>query len=156
MGEVLDPLSQLEHAVWFGVIPSIPYLFCASLQSFPGWAPRGSTNTESACHDATLMEPWIPLIFCIDVEPDEHVYTPEEPSPWTGFEALAAGAAGLRTRLSELTGAPARFVEGFASSLAEHPQAGRLVFTTPEDALLRLGLLPERTDEPSMTSSVDS
>jgi hypothetical protein len=49
----------------------------------------------------------IPLIFCIDVEPDDHVYPPENPSPWKGFEALAAESVGLRDRLSALTGEPA-------------------------------------------------
>jgi hypothetical protein len=39
-------------------------------------------------------------------------------------------------------------VDGVMSALEEHPQARRLVFTTPEDALARLGLLPERTSEP--------
>lgn len=54
------------------------------------------------------MERRIPLIFCIDVEPDDHVYPPEDPSPWKGFEALAAEFVGLRARLSALTGEPAR------------------------------------------------
>jgi hypothetical protein len=54
------------------------------------------------------MERRIPLIFCIDVEPDDHVYPPGNPSPWSGFEALAAESAGLRDRLSALTGEPAR------------------------------------------------
>ena len=40
------------------------------------------------------------------------------------------------------------FVEGVMSALEEHPHAGRLVFTTPEDTLARLGLLPDRTSEP--------
>lgn len=51
----------------------------------------------------------IPLIFCIDVEPDDHVYALENPSPWKGFEALAEESVGLRARLSALTGEPARF-----------------------------------------------
>jgi hypothetical protein len=55
------------------------------------------------------MELRVPLIFCIDVEPDEHVYMPEDPSPWSGFEALAAQSVGLRARLAALTGEPARF-----------------------------------------------
>ena len=55
------------------------------------------------------MDGRIPLIFCIDVEPDEQVFNPEDPSPWAGFEALAVGSARLRDRLSKLTGEPARF-----------------------------------------------
>jgi hypothetical protein len=51
----------------------------------------------------------IPVIFCIDVEPDDHVYPPESPSPWKGFEVLVTEFVGLRARLSALTGEPARF-----------------------------------------------
>ncbi|HET7237255.1 MAG TPA: hypothetical protein VFK59_12585 [Actinomycetota bacterium] len=56
------------------------------------------------------MDDRIPLLFCIDVEPDEHVYPPDDPSPWSGFEALVAESARLRERMTTLTGEPARFV----------------------------------------------
>ena len=49
----------------------------------------------------------IPVVLCIDVEPDDHVYPLTAPSPWSGFEALLAGAPRLRQRLSDATGRPA-------------------------------------------------
>lgn len=52
----------------------------------------------------------IPVLLCIDVEPDEHVYPPENPSPWRGFEVLAGRADHIRRQLADLTGRPARFV----------------------------------------------
>jgi hypothetical protein len=55
------------------------------------------------------MDGRVPLIWCVDVEPDAHVYDPDHPSPWDGFEAIADGSDRLRDRLSRLTGEPARF-----------------------------------------------
>jgi hypothetical protein len=49
-------------------------------------------------------------MFCIDVEPDEHTFAPDDPSPWSGFDALVADIDRLRARLAALTGEPARFV----------------------------------------------
>jgi hypothetical protein len=51
----------------------------------------------------------IPIIFCIDVEPDEHTFPIDAPSPWSGFEALTEASIELRARLTDLTGQPARF-----------------------------------------------
>ncbi len=53
------------------------------------------------------MDGRVPVILCMDVEPDEHTFPPEDPSPWRGFERLMEGAPSLRARLSSLTGAPA-------------------------------------------------
>jgi len=55
------------------------------------------------------MDGPIPLILCFDVEPDEHVFAPEDPPPWRGFEALVDRASSLRRDLAALTGEPARF-----------------------------------------------
>lgn len=55
------------------------------------------------------MDGRVPVILCVDVEPDEHTFPPDDPSPWRGFERLMEGSAALRARLSALTGAPALF-----------------------------------------------
>lgn len=53
------------------------------------------------------MDGRIPVILCVDVEPDEHTFPPEDPSPWLGFERLVEDEPALRGRLSALTGQPA-------------------------------------------------
>lgn len=57
----------------------------------------------------TPMDGRVPVILCVDVEPDDHVYPPEDPSPWRGFELLAERMEELRGTLLGLTGEPARF-----------------------------------------------
>jgi hypothetical protein len=51
----------------------------------------------------------IPIIICIDVEPDDFSPAPDRPVPWHGFEASADLAHSLRTRLGTATAGPARF-----------------------------------------------
>src|SRR6266550_5610918 len=51
----------------------------------------------------------VPVIFCVDVEPDEHTYDPDRPSAWRGFEILAVALRELRRELAKVTGEPARF-----------------------------------------------
>ncbi len=51
----------------------------------------------------------VPLVLCIDVEPDAHVFGPDQPSPWSGFESMLEMAPPLRDRLRRLTGRPAHF-----------------------------------------------
>jgi hypothetical protein len=51
----------------------------------------------------------VPLVLCIDVEPDAHVFAPGLSSPWTGFENMLKLAPALRRRLEETTGKPAHF-----------------------------------------------
>jgi hypothetical protein len=51
----------------------------------------------------------IPVILCIDVEPDEHVYPLERPSPWHGFELITRRLPRLRRNLEEATGEAVRF-----------------------------------------------
>ncbi len=55
------------------------------------------------------MDGRVPVLLCVDVEPDDHVFPPEDPSPWQGFELLTERIEALRDRLSSLTGEPARF-----------------------------------------------
>lgn len=51
----------------------------------------------------------VPLVLCIDVEPDAHVFAPGQSSPWTGFENMLELVPALRRRLEEATGKPAHF-----------------------------------------------
>ena len=51
----------------------------------------------------------VPLILCIDVEPDAHVFGPDRSSPWTGFENMLKLAPALRARIEDATGKPAHF-----------------------------------------------
>jgi hypothetical protein len=51
----------------------------------------------------------IPVLWCVDVEPDDFVFPPDHPSPWRGFEMLVEETRRLRPRLQEVTGEPARF-----------------------------------------------
>src|SRR3954454_10067388 len=50
-----------------------------------------------------------PVVFCIDVEPDERMFDPAAPPPWTGFERFAERLPRLRERLAESTGRPVAF-----------------------------------------------
>jgi len=65
----------------------------------PAWqiADRLRTRTE------------IPVVLCIDVEPDPRVFDRSNPPPWLGFERLIEETPALRARLEEATGAPAHF-----------------------------------------------
>lgn len=51
----------------------------------------------------------IPVIACIDVEPDEREIDSAVAKDWQGFEALARVLMALRKQLEHATGAPARF-----------------------------------------------
>jgi hypothetical protein len=51
----------------------------------------------------------VPLILCIDVEPDAHVFGPDQPSPWSGFESMLELASSLRPRIEGVTGRSAHF-----------------------------------------------
>lgn len=52
------------------------------------------------------MNTRIPVILCIDVEPDPH--RPTTPEPWRGFERLYPFLQKLRPRMTDTTGVPAR------------------------------------------------
>jgi hypothetical protein len=51
----------------------------------------------------------LPIVVCIDAEPDRRTFDRDDPSPWLGFERFVQRLSGLRGRLSELTRAPAAF-----------------------------------------------
>jgi hypothetical protein len=51
----------------------------------------------------------VPVVLCIDVEPDPRVYDPSEPPAWLGFESLLREMPALRDRLESATGRPAKF-----------------------------------------------
>ncbi len=52
----------------------------------------------------------IPVFLCVDVEPDEGTFPPDDPPPWRGFEVLWKYLADLRPRLAEATGKPVRYL----------------------------------------------
>src|SRR5262245_6991100 len=51
----------------------------------------------------------IPIVICIDIEPDERVFDPHEPKDWLGFQTGWEPLQHWRTSLSRATGSPARF-----------------------------------------------
>lgn len=51
----------------------------------------------------------IPVIFCIDCEPDPRHVNRYEPEPWTGFAATHRYLSEARQRIEEATGSPARY-----------------------------------------------
>jgi hypothetical protein len=51
----------------------------------------------------------VPVVFCIDVEPDARVFDRGAPRPWLGFERFLQRLPALRRRLSEVSRAPAAF-----------------------------------------------
>jgi hypothetical protein len=51
----------------------------------------------------------MPVVLCIDVEPDPRVFSPHDPPPWAGAERFLERVPTLRERLAGLTGAPAAF-----------------------------------------------
>jgi len=55
------------------------------------------------------VTPQIPIIVCIDVEPDRRHLNRTDPPSWSGFEALHPWLERLRPRLAALMGSPARF-----------------------------------------------
>src|SRR5215831_2866586 len=64
----------------------------------------------------------IPVILCIDVEPDDRAIKHGESTDWKGFEETLRFFADLRTRLAEGTGAPVRFTWFFRMD----PQIGHV------------------------------
>ena len=51
----------------------------------------------------------IPVIFCVDVEPDPRLVSRLAPEPWLGYEFTQRYLAELRGRIETVTGAPARY-----------------------------------------------
>jgi hypothetical protein len=79
--------------------------------------------------------PRVPVVLCVDVEPDERLVDRASTGPWLGYEATQRYVAALRSRLEDRTGAPVRFswflrmdpqvatVHGRASWVAERYRA---------------------------------
>ncbi|HUF72634.1 MAG TPA: hypothetical protein VMR74_07030 [Gammaproteobacteria bacterium] len=51
----------------------------------------------------------IPVVFCIDIEPDEFFVDRVNPKPWAGFEFSHGYLQKARTRFEAVTGQPVRF-----------------------------------------------
>jgi hypothetical protein len=51
----------------------------------------------------------LPIVLCIDVEPDGRTLDPDQPQGWDGFEEALKRLPAIRERLSSLTGRPANF-----------------------------------------------
>jgi hypothetical protein len=55
------------------------------------------------------VQPTIPVIFCVDVEPDPRQVNRAAREPWDGYEFTQRYVRDLRPRIEALTGAPAHF-----------------------------------------------
>lgn len=76
----------------------------------------------------------IPIILCIDAEPDPLGGRPGQPVPWRGFQTTFEFSARLRSRCAEITGVPARF----SWFLRMDPQI-ELIYGDPTWAITRHG-----------------
>lgn len=63
--------------------------------------------TEAKSH--TRLDAAIPVLICIDVEPDARFIRPGHPIPWRGYEHAVAIFGRFRTRASAISGVPAHF-----------------------------------------------
>jgi hypothetical protein len=61
------------------------------------------TNAHSPSSDP------IPVVLCVDVEPDEFHVDPGNRKPWSGFEFSHGYLEGFRARFEKVTGQPVRF-----------------------------------------------
>ena len=55
------------------------------------------------------MSKKIPIIFCVDVEPDPRQLSKDSREPWAGYEAMHAYLQEMRPRLEKATGSPVHF-----------------------------------------------
>lgn len=68
-----------------------------------------SSNLAAACR---LLDRWrrhqpLPVVLCVDVEPDLRVFDRDDPQPWRGFERFLERLPELRRLLSERAGSSA-------------------------------------------------
>lgn len=54
--------------------------------------------------DLALRRTELPVVICIDVEPDDRTFDPSNPRPWRGFERLVELLPGLHRRLRTAVG----------------------------------------------------
>jgi hypothetical protein len=59
--------------------------------------------------DARRRRGALPIVLCVDVEPDLRVFPRHAPCAWSGFEAFLSRLPSLRGRLTEATGSPVAF-----------------------------------------------
>lgn len=55
------------------------------------------------------MSAKIPVVICIDIEPDPRELSPDRPPDWEGFEDLSAYMSSMRRVFAKATGSPVRF-----------------------------------------------
>lgn len=67
------------------------------------------TRTEVDLFISESRKPKIPIILCIDVEPDPFLVNRFNPEPWDGYEATHRYFAKMRARFEAATGAPVRY-----------------------------------------------
>ena len=63
-------------------------------------SPAGSVWRVSTSRSGVLL----PVVICIDVEPDDRTFDPSNPRPWRGFERLVELLPGLHRRLRTAVG----------------------------------------------------
>ena len=84
----------------------------------------------------------VPVVFCVDIEPDLHTFDPEDPCPWRGIELLIERVPTLRDALEHATGQPPHF----SWTVRSDPQVA-LAYGSPSYALDRYGSFFERVLE---------
>jgi hypothetical protein len=68
-----------------------------------------STVLERSGRDRTDGGELIPVLICIDVEPDARFIRPRDPVPWRGYEQSMETFRRFRTKASAISAAPAHF-----------------------------------------------
>lgn len=69
---------------------------------------RLSSTAAAACRalDSARRHSEVPVVLCVDVEPDLRVVDRGNPQPWRGFERFAERVPALRERIAAIAGAP--------------------------------------------------
>jgi hypothetical protein len=69
---------------------------------------RGTSRAGAALRllDRAKRRTEIPVVVCVDVEPDARVFDPDDAPDWIGFERCVERLPALRERLESATGAP--------------------------------------------------
>lgn len=56
-----------------------------------------------------MLNKKIPIIFCVDVEPEDRLTDKKNPLPWHGYEATALYLTQIRTRIEKITSFPVHY-----------------------------------------------